>query len=294
MDISARPEIDAHRVRQLFERAPSDSFVADEVGSRMAERLDLVKLDPALILEAGRGGTRDRLLLENRYPKAICLSAQMSRPSLAPAPREGVLMAAIGRVLGKARTLPFLVARPDALPFSPAVFDVVYSNLLLPWVADAEPVVAEWARILKPGGLLMFSAFGPDTLAEVRLAFAAVDDLDHTIAFTDLHDYGDMLASHGFAAPVMDMERITLTHADAGKFWDDVRALGGNPLLSRRRGLLGRAAALRMNQALERQRDAKGRLALTFEVVYGHAWKGDRARRTDGLSVVAPPPRKKP
>jgi len=135
-------------------------------------------------------------------------------------------------------------------------------------------------------GLLMFSCFGPDSLQEVRAAFADVDLTQHTLPFVDMHDFGDQLVEAGFATPVMDMEKITVTYDTPARLWADVRALGGNPLGTRRKGLLGRAGHQRLLQALERQRRADGKLALTFEVIYGHAFRPAARMTKDGEAII--------
>jgi malonyl-CoA O-methyltransferase len=292
MQTSLRPAIDPRQVRQLFERRATDSFVSHEIGRRMAERLDLVRIEPQVVLDAGPGRKHDRDLLGSRYANALLVTAQIGRVPAAGG-RQAGFNQVLRRIFGSAYRQARLAARAEQLPLPSASTDMVWSNGLLEWVEDAEAVIAEWSRVLKPGGLLMFSTLGPDTLDEVRRAFAAVDQGHHTIAFTDLHDYGDMLASHGFVTPVMDMERLSLTFAGAAEFWRDVKGLGGNPLARRQRGLMGRAANARLQAALESQRDAAGRLTLTFEIIYGHAWKGQKQRRLDGLPVVSLPATKK-
>jgi malonyl-CoA O-methyltransferase len=141
-------------------------------------------------------------------------------------------------------------------------------------------------RALAPDGLLMFATFGPDTLRELRVAFAEIDDTPHVNRFIDLHDVGDMLIHAGFVNPVMEMETLTLTYADLKALMRDLKGIGAhNAASSRRRGLLGKTAWARLEQAYETQR-VDGRLPATFEVVYGHAWAGDKTRRADGRQVI--------
>ena len=132
----------------------------------------------------------------------------------------------------------------------------------------------------------MFSAFGPDTLKEIRTAFAAVDDCPHTHEFIDMHDYGDMLVEAGFVTPVMDMEMLTLTYSKSEDLLEEVRRLGGNALLGRRRGLLSRAQAARMAQGLDATRGSDGRYRLSFEVLFGHAWAGIPRTTKDGRAII--------
>ena len=274
------------RIACLFAARRERSFIVGEIAGRLDERLDLMRLDPALVIDVGCGDGADLAVLSRRYPKASLLGVDLAAPLVRQAASFGDRL----KRIFAAPAGPVLV-QGDAglLPLQAGSADLVWSNCMLHWVNDAEIVVAEWARVLKPEGVLLFSCFGPDSLQQVRQAFAAVDALPHTIAFADLHDYGDMLASHGFAQPVMDMERLTLTYTTANAFWADVRALGGNPLAEPRRGLLGRAARSRLDAALESGRNAAGQLELTIEIVYGHAFKGVPRSRSDGLAVVSMP-----
>ena len=140
--------------------------------------------------------------------------------------------------------------------------------------------------MLKIGGLLMFSCYGPDTLKELRSAFAARDGAAHVHSFIDMHDLGDMLSACGYAAPVMDMEFITLTYADADALFADLRATGQvNALADRRRGLTGKGVFGAMRAAYETLR-RDGRLPASFEIVYGHAWKPQPRVSEDGRAIV--------
>jgi malonyl-CoA O-methyltransferase len=177
------------------------------------------------------------------------------------------------------------------LPFGPNSIDLVWSNLALHWHPQPDKVFAEWRRVLRVDGLLMFSNFGPDTFKELRAAFAALDGTPHALPFVDMHDFGDQLVEAGFSTPVMDMEHITVTYDTVAALLADVRALGGNPLSTRRRGLVGRAAWQRMLAALEQQRRPDGKLGLTFEVIYGHAFRPVPKTTAAGEAIVRFQPR---
>ena len=172
------------------------------------------------------------------------------------------------------------------LPLAANSMDLVWSSLALQWAQDLESVFKGMHRVLAPGGLLLFATFGPDTLKELRAAFGAIDDAPHVNRFTDLHDIGDMLVHAGFANPVMEMEMLTLTYADLKTLMRDLKAIGAhNAAAARRRGLFGKAAWAKLEQAYETHR-LEGRLPATFEVIYGHAWAGDKTRRDDGRQVI--------
>jgi malonyl-CoA O-methyltransferase len=178
------------------------------------------------------------------------------------------------------------------LPFGTNSLDLLWSNLALHWHPQPDRVFAEWRRVLRVDGLLMFSCFGPDTFIELRTAFAALDETPHTLPFVDMHDFGDQLVEAGFSTPVMDMERITVTYDNVAALLADVRALGGNPLATRRRGLIGRAAWQRMLDAFEAQRRPDGKLGLSFEVIYGHAFRPAPRTTAAGEAIVRFQPRK--
>jgi malonyl-CoA O-methyltransferase len=291
--------IDLSRVRALFARperiAPSD-FLRREIAERMHERLGLVKLIPKQVLDAGCGAGADLALLQKTYPAAQILgldgAGAMARAARGPVAQGGALNQLLTRLMPAKAGVDVLCGDYGNLPLGPNSVDLLWSNLALHWHPLPDRVFAEWRRVLRVEGLLMFSCFGPDTFSELRTAFAALDACPHTLPFVDMHDFGDQLAAAGFSTPVMDMERITVTYDTPQALLADVRALGGNPLESRRRGLIGRAAWQRMLDALEAQRRPDGKLALTFEVIYGHAFRPAPRSTAAGESIVRFQPRK--
>lgn len=290
--------IDLARVRELFARpqriAPSD-FLRREIAGRMHERLSLVKIVPRQVLDAGCGAGADLALLQKTYPAAQILgidgAGAMARAARAPA-SGGALNQFLARLMPAKAGVDVLCGDYGNLPFGPNSLDLLWSNLALHWHPLPDRVFAEWRRVLRVEGLLMFSCFGPDTFSELRSAFAALDADPHTLPFVDMHDFGDQLVEAGFSTPVMDMERITVTYDTPQALLADVRALGGNPLETRRRGLIGRAAWQRMLDALEAQRRPDGKLGLTFEVIYGHAFRPAPRTTASGESIVRFQPRK--
>jgi len=282
------PDIDPARVRLLFERAgPARAdFILREIATRMFERLDYIRVTPNLVLDAGCGGGADLIALRARYAGARVVGVDLGLPS-GQRLRPGWLARWLGRGTPAAELIQ---ADLGALPVAAGSLDLLWSNLALHWHPAPHAVFPEWRRALRVDGLLLFSTFGPDTLQEVRAAFAAADPAAaptaHVAAFTDMHDYGDMLVESGFATPVMDVERLTLTYQTADALWADVRALGGNAATTRRRGLMGKAARDRLDEALAATCDADGRYRLTFEIIYGHAWKGQPRTTAAGEAIV--------
>ncbi len=284
--------IDLDRVRALFAdpaRVAESDFLRREIASRMHERLQLVKVNPLRVLDAGCGTGPDLPALQKSYPAAQILGVDTSPAMIAAARGQAAksgLSQLIGKLLPAKSGIDTLCADMADLPLARNNVDLVWSNLALHWHPQPDRVFAEWHRVLKVGGLLMFSCFGPDTLQELRSAFAEVDLAPHTLPFVDMHDFGDQLVEAGFAEPVMDMEKITVTYDTAQKLLADARALGGNPLQTRRKGLLGKQAYQRMLQGLEKQRRADGKLALTFEVIYGHAFRPAPRVTSSGEAII--------
>jgi malonyl-CoA O-methyltransferase len=298
--------IDAATVRRLFAdpaAVEGSNFLRREIASRMHERLQLVKIAPQRVLDAGCGAGADLGLLQKDYPAAQVIGLDAA-PAMAAAARGQAAAPAL-RSLNQmlSRLLPakagvgmrapdVLAADFGNLPFGPNSLDLVWSNLALHWHPQPDRVFAEWRRVLRIDGLLMFSNFGPDTLRELRTAFAAIDEHPHVLPFVDMHDFGDQLVEAGFSTPVMDMEVIKVTYDKAEALLADVRALGGNPLATRTRGLRGRAAQARLLAALEQGRDASGKLVLSFEVIYGHAFRPAPRATAAGEAIVRFQPRK--
>jgi len=167
----------------------------------------------------------------------------------------------------------------SALPFASDAFGLVWSNLALHWHPWPERVFAQWQRVLQPNGLLMFSTLGPDTLKELRRAYAQAETAcdaaprAHIMDFADMHDLGDMLLASGFGAPVMDQETLTITYRSPTSLLADVRRWGAYPFVCDDDARSARRLHHALLQALQAQRRDDGTFALTFEIVYGHAWK---------------------
>jgi malonyl-CoA O-methyltransferase len=292
--------IDLHRVRKLFafpERVAESDFLRREIAGRMHERLELVKINPERILDAGCGEGADLAALQERFSESQVFGVDASLPMLATArERQLAALSSMNRLLKKwlpvkigagLNTSPGLVCGDFAqLPLGINTVDLIWSNLALHWHPQPDRVFAEWRRVLKVDGLLMFSCFGPDTLMELRAAYANGGVASPSLPFVDMHDFGDMLVNAGFSTPVMDMETITVTYESVDKLMADVRALGGNPLTTRRTGLFGRNAWRRVVTALEQGRRANGRIPLTFEVIYGHAFRPAPKVTSNGEAIV--------
>lgn len=250
----------------------------------MAERLEYIRLAPARVLDAGAGHGASLPLLRARYPKAEIVAADFAQELLRAARGARTLADRARRLLGAPPT-EWVCADFARLPFAAGSFGLVWSNLALSYSADAGATLAEWLRVLEVGGLAMFTTYGPDTLKELRAAFAAAPGA-RVQTFMDMHDIGDLLVGAGFADPVVDMELLTLTYDDVAAIARDLRHSGQQSALADRpRGLTTPRAWQRMAQAYETRR-ANGRLPVTVEVVYGHAWKVEPRNAADGRAII--------
>ncbi len=278
------PELEKRSVRRSFERAAlrydEAAVLQREVGQRLLEHLDPVRLDPARIVDVGCGTGAAFAPLAHRDPGAELVGVDLALSMLGRASRRTPWWK---RALG-ARAPLLLCGDAERLPLASASAQLVFSNLALQWCRP-EPVFAEAARVLSTGGLFLFSTFGPDTLRELREAFRAADALAHVHTFIDMHDLGDALVHAGLADPVMEMDVITLEYATVEAVARDLKAIGArNALAGRPRGLSGRGRWRRMVEHYERLRRG-GALPATFEVVYGHAWKTAPKHLADGRLV---------
>ncbi|MGB5080155.1 MAG: malonyl-ACP O-methyltransferase BioC [Burkholderiales bacterium] len=281
--------LDTRQVRRAFDRAAragDDAAVLQtEVERRMLDRLDYVRLRPARVLDAGCGPGRGLDLLRRRYPRAELIGADFAPGAIEKAMRSQSLVERARRLLGGPRRF-HVCADFLCLPLPSRCIDMVWSNLALAWTDDPIAALREFHRVLAAGGLLMISSYGPDTLRELKAAFSAASRARHVHAFADMHDVGDLLVACGFAEPVMDMERITLTYADVAALARDLKSSGETcAARDRRAGLLGRDAWRKMLEAYARERK-DGKLPATIEVVYGHAWKGAPRTAADGRQIV--------
>ncbi|WP_343654670.1 methyltransferase domain-containing protein [Paraburkholderia caribensis] len=301
---TGRPAYDSRRLRKIFDRRAATfddvAFLPREIAQRMRERLDYIKVNPAQVLDAGCGAGDDLPALRERFPEAPVFGADLSRAMLARAVQHDAtdtswrrfLPASLGKALGS-RGPRFAQADFSALPFASGAFEFVWSNLALHWHSRPDLVFPEWQRVLKVNGLLMFSTLGPDTLKELRGAYAEIEAAHgvnthkHVIDFVDMHDLGDMLVESGFEIPVMDQETLTITYKSPESLLADVRRWGAYPF---RREASPGVASRRMRKALlaalEARRRADGTIPLTFEVIYGHAWKAVPRMTPEGHGIV--------
>ena len=263
----AQQKISKRKIRRAFDRA-ADSYDAaavlqKEVCGRLLQKLEYIKLSPQLMLDAGVGTGEAVAPLMKRYKKSRLVVLDLSERMLAKATYHGGLL----------RKPELVCADIEHLPFCEDSFELVFSSLTLQWCNDLQATMADILRVLKPGGLLMFSTFGPDTLKELRSCWSQIDDAVHVNAFTDMHDVGDGLLQAGFADPVMEAETITVNYETIDMLMADLRGIGANATAEGgRAGLTAPSVLKQLRQAYESYR-VDQMLPASYEVVYGHAWK---------------------
>ena len=259
-------------VRRQFLKA-QDSFdahavVFQTVSERLLSRLELLALKPARVLDLGcRSGYQlDALAL--RYPDALIVGADPAPGQPSQLPTSWPRWMRRKQVSQSSR----IACDPQCLPFADASFDLVISNLLLPWCEAPHRVFEEAARVLATGGAFMFTSAGPDTLMEYRRAWASIDSHLHSFGLIDMHDLGDTMMASGFAAPVLDRDNLIVDYPDIEALQVELRSLGAlNIATGRRAGLMAPQVAEKLGQTTS----AAARFTVTLELVQGHGWKGE-------------------
>jgi malonyl-CoA O-methyltransferase len=285
---------DPRQVRRAFSRASSSYDAAaalqHEVEARLLESLDYLEdRVPQTILDLGCGPGHAAAAMRKRWPRARVVAMDLALPMLQQArPRSGwnPLQKPVDRINADAR----------ALPLADNSVDVLFCNLCLQWVEDLPAAFAGFRRVLKPEGLLLVSTFGPETLQELREAFAGADNAPHVSPFASIAQFGDALVHAGFRNPVLDRDVFVHGYDDLPALVRELRAIGAtNALASRRHTLTGKARFAAAASAYERER-RDGRLPATWEVIYAQAWAPQPGApiREGGFDVTAIPVSKIP
>ena len=257
------------------------AFLQRETAARLISRLDLIKLQPQVLVDVGAGTGYATRLLEKHFAKAKIVLIDNASNMLKQAKR-------------KAKWLTrqcFLCADACQIPLQNQTVDFVFSNLMLPWCDEVSTIFQEWLRILRPGGLLLFSTLGPDTLRELRQSWLAVDEKAHVNQFLDMHDVGDALLRTGFADPVLDVEHFTLTFNNALQLMQEIKSMGSNVVRnSGRMTFTGKTRFHNMLSQYEKYRTKDNKIPATVEVVYGHAWVSESTQvSSKGKSEISVP-----
>jgi malonyl-CoA O-methyltransferase len=277
------PPLDANHVRRAFGRAASSyathAVLQHEVERRLFERFEYLEATPRVALDVGCGPGVAARRMRKRWPGALVIALDIALPMLRQV-RPG-WRHPLARVNADAR----------ALPLADASVDVLFSNLCIQWIDDLAALFDEFRRVLRPGAYLALSTFGPDTLHELRAAWASVDNAPHVGRFADMARVGDALLQAGFRDPVLDAEPFTLTYADSMTLMRELKAIGAtNAEAARPRGLTGRERLRRVAQGYEPFR-RDGRLPASYEVIYAHAWAPEpgQPRRTRSGEIASFP-----
>ena len=256
-----------YRVRSAFARAAGSydevSRVYDEIGRRLLTHLDPIAIEPARVLDVGCGTGTGTTLLAARYRRSRVFAVDCARPMVEVAKTKAP------RLFSRQR---YLCGRAERLPLGDACVDLVHANLLLPWCHDLDALLREFDRVLAPGGLLLLSSLGPDTLIEMRRVWAQGGEPDAVSGLLDMHDLGDALVHAGLVGAVMETERLTVKYPSAERLIDDLVRSGA--WAARARG----AAPDRPPESFARLRRryvtmrTTAPLDVSVEIVYAHAW----------------------
>lgn len=276
---------DRRLLRRRFGRA-ADRYAAvaalqREVESRLLERLDHVAGAPATILDVGAGPGRAAAAMRKRFRGAEVIALDFALPMLKQARRRSWW-----------RPPHVVCADAAALPLADGSIDLLFSSLCLQWLDDVPSALAEFRRVLRPGGLMLLATFGPDTLAELRTAWATADTAPHLSEFPPMAALGGALTAQGFRDPVLDRDLFTLSYASLDDLLSELRTIGANNARrDRPRGLGGRNAWQRMRAAYETLRDGDGRYPATYEAIYVQAFAPPpgQSRRSGGAEIATIP-----
>ena len=267
LDTGSAFALDVRRVRDSFSQAAmtydAAAVLQAQVRDELLHRLEVLRMEPEVVVDLGAGTGQATIALKRRYPGSRVVAMDIAHGMLLQARKRQTLLRRFDRV----------VADAARLPLRDASVDMLFSSLMLQWCNDPDQVLRECRRVLRPGGVLHFTTLGPDTLVELRKSWQAADPGHaHVNRFIDMHDLGDALLRAGFAEPVLDVERYTLTYDDARGLMRDLKEIGAhNATVGRARGLTGKSTLARMLAAYEGFR-REGKLPATYEVVFAQAW----------------------
>ena len=283
--ISPQQPFSKQKIRASFNKAADGydaaAIVQQEVCCRLLERLEYIKAKPLMILDIGSGTGQGTSGLARQYPDALIISMDLaenmlkkSRQRLAEEIKTSGMFTQLKNVLGGGRkkNITQVCADAEYLPFADASIDLIFSNLTIQWCFDLKVLFNEFRRVLKPGGFMLFTTFGSDTLKELKASWANVSDKIHVNNFVDIHDIGDALYNVKAENPVMDSEKIILNYQNIKQILLEIKAVGAhNQNSGRAKGLTGKSRLQAMYKAYENFKTEQG-YPVTYEVIYGHAW----------------------
>lgn len=252
--------------------------VQQEIGKRLLARLHYLKITPRYILDLGCGAGTFTLFLKKHYPQAIIIGLDLSHAMLQQAKKKQ----------GWRNKWPLLNGDMINLPFSAGLFDLIFANQVIHWSDSLAKLMAELNRVMSKQACLMFSTLGPDTFWELRQAWQGISNFAHNNHFADMHDVGDCLLREHFLDPVVDMEKLTVLYTSVKQLARSLKLQGvRNINRARNKGLTGKKAWQAFESAYQALCTEEAKYPLTYEVIYGHAWKGD-LRRAHGAEAFIP------
>jgi malonyl-CoA O-methyltransferase len=271
-------------VRRHFDQAAEGydrhAAVQREIADRLLDHLEGLKLEPRSIVDIGCGTGYCARALQAKFPRASVTGIDLSPAMIRQAKKQR-------RWLG--RNPSYRVGDAQSLDLAANSVDLLVSNLALQW-CDPDTTFREFNRVLRPGGLVLLSSFGPDTLMELRRAWAAVDSHSHVHTFIDMHDLGDAMARNGLSGPVLDVDRLLVGYETVAEILRDLKGIGAQNLApDRPRGLMGKSHFQAFCRAYESAANA-GRLEVTYEAIYAHAWASERVSAQASGEVPLPFP----
>lgn len=265
-----------NRYASQYERVAK---IQQEIGERLFERLHYLKISPRYILDLGCGPGLFSRKLKEHYPRAHVIGLDLAHIMLKQAKLKQSWL----------KKWPLVAGDMNALPFATGIFDLIFANQVIHWSQSLSSVMNELNRVMKPNGCLMFSTLGPDTFCELRQAWQPIDNFAHTNDFIDMHDIGDSLQAERFIDPVVDMEKLTAHYSTLPQLLQALKAQGVRNVNNKRNsGLTGKQARRNFEFNYSAFRTEQGKLPLTYEVVYGHAWRGEQRRVAQGTETFIP------
>ena len=273
-------EVDLHRVQNSFDAAAKnyDSFslLQQTVADRLIESFEHIKAEPKSILDLGAGTGYGSRHLKKQFKKSQIYQMDLSIEMLKGSRKQSPLFFSKNH---------FLCANAEHIPLPDKSVDLVFSSLMLQWCNDPDAVFAEIKRVLKPGGVFLFTSFGPDTLKELRESWSQVDNDVHVNAFADMHDIGDSLIRNGMDAPVLSIEHIVITYDECKQLMRELKNIGAhNVNHGRRKTLTGKQRLQKVVNHYESFR-SDNKLPATYEVIYGHAWNPEISKHDKSSNI---------
>jgi len=269
-----------HEISKAFNQQASEyelaAKVQHEIGERLFERLQYLKITPKRILDLGCGPGAFSQSLRTMFPKAEVVGLDLAHAMLIQAKKKRSFF----------RKWSLVTADMRQMPFATGSFDLVFANQVVHWGTPMAEVFRELNRVMNVNGCLMFTTLGPDTFKELKQAWDGVNDFAHVNEFIDMHDIGDNLMAEHFLEPVMDMELLSVHYETLPKLVRALKAQGVKNINAQRNpGLTGKASWNQFVQNYANLRTADNKYPLTYEVVYGHAWKGEQRRTAQGTET---------